>query len=287
VSWGLGDTWQQSPDDFLATVATASARLGVCDLIVTAGLTVSTEPMSQVVLEASGGTPLLFEVDTGAIGRSWLVAHRIGGSPQNVVLRLRQLAQRFDDYEGFRQVAGAVAGNAGVIEFAGADVRLVLLICGENNSVDPYADRSVFKRRPEGPEQAARLRDTVGGPWVMLNPAHARYYPQVLPTGFGKVGTVQIGESRKAGPTLRWLAERTRRYRDGTTPPIAVVHVNNFDPQHSETEEFSTVVFGQARAVGRTTTGMVATVSAGRRPWRARTIEIETANAGVSGRPGR
>lgn len=261
LSWGVVDAWQQSPNDLLATVATAAASHGNCDLIVAAGLTVSAAPSARTVLRASGGTPVLFEIDAGANGRSWLLAHRSGDSPQNVLLRRRQLAQRFDDYEGFRRIAGAVAGHAGVIEFEGADVRLVLLICGENNSVNPYAARSVFKRLPDKPEEAARLRGVLGKSWVMLNPAHARYYPQVLPTGFGKVGVVRTGEDQWAGPTLRWLAERTRGYRDRTMPPMAVIHVNNFDPEHPETEEYAAISFGHAGAQGRPASGTVASGS--------------------------
>lgn len=280
LSWGIGESWRQSLDEFLASVSAAAPAWGACDLALTAGLTVAGVPSAREVLSASGGTPVLFEVEGEAGERPWLLAYNLGGVPQQVILRRRQLAQRFNDHDGFGLVAGAVVGNAGVIEFEGVDLRLVLLICGENNSVDPYAARSVFKRPPEDPTEAARLRAVLGERWVMLNPAHAGYYPHALPTGFGKVGVVQRGEDRQAGPTLQWLAEREDGYRDGTTAPLAVVHVNNYDLGHEETVDYAAVPFGHTeervrRAVGPIA-GEVAATSHGTRPWRAYVFEIST-----------
>lgn len=280
LSWGIGEMWRQSPDEFLASVSAAAPVWGVCDLALAAGLTITEAPSPSAVLSASGGTPVVFEVEGEAGERPWLVAYKHGGEPRQTVLRRRQLAQRFNDHDGFRLVAGAVAGSAGVIEFEGVALRLVLLICGENNSVDPYAARSVFKRLPENPTAAARLQEVVGSRWVMLNPAHAGYYPHALPTGFGKVGVVQTGEDRQAGPTLRWLAEREDGYRDGTTAPLAVVHVNNYDRSHEETVEYAAVTFGdteeRVRRVAGPVTGEIAAVSDGFRPWRACVFEIST-----------
>jgi hypothetical protein len=285
LSWGIGETWRQSPDEFLAAVSAAAAPIwGICDLAVAAGLTIAEMPSPSAVLSASGGTPVVFEVEGEAGERPWLVACNHGGVPQQVILRRRQLAQRFNDHDGFRLVAGAVAGSAGVIEFEGVDLRLVLLICGENNSVDPYAARSVFKRLPEDPTEAAKLQAVVGGRWVMLNPAHAGYYPHALPTGFGKVGVVQTGEDRQAGPTLRWLVEREDGYRDGTTAPLAVVHVNNYDRSHEQTVGYVAVSFGdteeRVRRVAGPVAGEIAATSDGTRPWRACVFEISTGAEG-------
>ena len=135
----------------------------------------------------------------------------------------------------------------------------------------------MFKKLPTDATEAARLREVVGGPWVMLNPAHAAYFPQALPTGFGKVGVVQTGEERTAGPTLRWLVERADGYRDGTTAPVAVIHVNNYDPAHQETAGYAAVHFGDAarvRRAGKPTSGTLGAGSAANRPWRACVYEI-------------
>jgi hypothetical protein len=273
LSWGIDETWSQSPDEFLASVSAAAHAWGICDLAVVAGLTITGVPSPNAVLSASGGTPVLFEVQGEGGERPWLVVYNLGGVPRQAILRRRQLAQRFNDHDGFRLVAGAVAGSAGVIEFEDTDLSLVLLICGENNSVDPYAARSVFKRLLEDPTAAVRLREVVGGRWVMLNPAHAGYYPHALPTGFGKVGVVQTGEDRQAGPTLRWLVEREDGYRDGTAAPLAVVHVNNYDISHDETVDYAAVTFGdtveRVQQVAGPVTGEIAATSDGTRLWRA------------------
>lgn len=284
LSWGIGGAWRQSPDEFLTSVSAAAPAWKACDLAVAAGLTLAGVPSARAVLSASGGTPVLFEVEGEAGERPWLVAFNHGGVPQQVVMRRRQLAQRFSDHDGFRLVAGAVVRSAGVIEFDGVDLHLVLLICGENNSVDPYAARSVFKELPDGPAETARLREIVGRPWIMLNPAHAGYYPHALPTGFGKVGVVQTGENRQAGPTLRWLVEREDGYRDGTSAPLAVVHVNNYDRNHLETVEYAAVTFGdteeRVRRVAGPIAGEITASSDGTRPWRTSVFEIGTRQVG-------
>jgi hypothetical protein len=277
-SWGVHDDFEQTPDEFLSSVRAAVAKCGLGDLILAAGLTVARRPPAQSVLTASSGTPVLFEVDSGHGNRTWWLAHGHGESPQNTLVRRRQLAVRFDDCEGFSRVATVIAHSADVIEFEGVDLRLILFICGENNALDYNASRTVFKRLPDSAADAERLQAVMGGPWAMLNPAHARYYPQALPTGFGKVGVVRINEDRTAGPTLRWLAQRTTEYGDGTTSPIAVIHVNNYDPQHPETEEFAAVRFGdteeRVRRVVGPVGGTVPIAAAETRPWRASVFEI-------------
>jgi hypothetical protein len=280
LSWGVGQGWGQPPAEFLASVAAAAPVWGCCDLAVAAGLTLDSLPEPEAVLAASGGTPVLFEAAGDGGNRPWLLAYDQCGTPRQSVLRRRQLAQRFSDEEGFRLVAGAVARSAGVIDFEGASLRLVLFICGENNSLDPYGPRSVLKGAADGPTGADGLREVLGGPWVLLNPAHAGYFPHALPTGFGKVGVVKMGDDREAGPTLRWLAERTKGYRDGTKAPVAVVHVNNFDPGHPQTEGYAAVSFGdtEARVVltAGPAAGEVAVLDGGARPWRACVFEVAT-----------
>lgn len=281
LSWGVGDCWQQSPDEFLASLTGTDLR--TCDLAVAAGLTLASPPQPRAVLDASGGTPVLFEVAAEGGDRSWLLAHRGHSSPQAVVLRRRQLVERFDDHEGFGRLAEAVAAGAGVISFEGTDLRLVLFICGENNLPAPDAARSVLKRMPGDPGRADRLTNLLAGPWLMLNPAHAPYYPPIRSTGFAKVGVVRF-DGGQAGPTLRRLAEHEGRYRDGTAGPVAVVHVNNFDPRHPTTEEYAAVAFGDTPArVSRPTApagGEVAAPPQVARRWRACVFEVGTTAGG-------
>ncbi len=113
-----------------------------------------------------------------------------------------------------------------------------------------------------------------------MNPAHAPYFPPIRSTGFAKVGVVRF-EGGQAGPTLRRLVEHQGRDRDGTTAPVGVLHVNNFDPRHPATEEYAAVAFGDRPARARRTlgpaTGEVAvSPQAGTRRWLACAYEVGT-----------
>jgi len=66
-----------------------------------------------------------------------------------------------------------------------------------------------------------------------------------MPTAFGKVGVAQTEEDWRAGPTVRWLVEREDGYRDTTTVPLAVVHVNNnYYSSHEESVHYAAVSSG-------------------------------------------
>ncbi len=151
ISWGVVNSWRQSPEEFLASLAAAGRLYEACDLAVAAGLTVTTPPLPQAVLEASAGTPVLFEVDAGGGDRSWLLAYGGRSGPQVALLRRRQLVEKFDHYEGFGLLTDAIAAGAGIVTFEGTHLRLVLFICGENNLLAPDAARSVFRRVPDEP----------------------------------------------------------------------------------------------------------------------------------------
>jgi hypothetical protein len=208
--------------------------------LVAAGLAVERAPSAEEILNASCDTPVLFEVkrDGSAV---WLLAHVRDNQPHLSLLRNHQIVTRFDQCDLFPVLAGIIASGAGTITFAGTDLRLVLFVCGENNLLQCSGKgRSVLKRPPEEDRAATqRLAAVLSGPWVVLNPAHNPYYPQIRSTGFAKVGVVQ---SKK--PTLRRLVEASARFRDGTETPVAVVHVNNFDPGQPKTAEYTEVAFG-------------------------------------------
>jgi hypothetical protein len=116
----------------------------------------------------------------------------------------------------------------------GRQTRLVLLICGEKNDLNTEGrNRSTLYRSSPG------LNETLGDRWVALNPAHSPYWPQSKMTGFAKVGRV----GGEAETMARTVARRTP-YFDGTSPPLAFVHANNFLADQPRTVAYASVAFG-------------------------------------------
>ena len=85
LSWGIGESWRQSPDEFLAPLSAAAPVWAICDLAVAAGLTIAGVQSPRAVLLSSGGTPVVFEIEGEAGERPWLVAYNQGGVPQQVI----------------------------------------------------------------------------------------------------------------------------------------------------------------------------------------------------------
>lgn len=278
LSWEGEEPWVQSPGELLASL-TAAGTWGVCDLIVTAGLTVYEAPAAEAVLAASGGTPVLFEAESDGGDYAWLLVRQGNGGPAETVVRERQLLYRSGEVADMTRLAGVIASGAGVIDFEGTDLRLVLFICGENNLLQPDAGPSVL-RAVSDDQQAAGPEEVVGGTWAVLNPAHKPYLKQQIKTsGFGKIaqGTNSAGTF---GPTLKRLVDGRRQFRDGTTAPVALLHVNNFSPRHPKTVPYASVCFGDTAErvipVGDMATGEVPREEPGRtRQWQASVYELQ------------
>jgi hypothetical protein len=242
LSWAVGEPWDQSADELLASLRIALHAGVPCDLAVAAGLTVTDPPDAAEVLAVSDGTPVLFEARVAKRIRSWLLAHWRGGRPQTTTLRRRQLVNRFDDWNRFAKLAEALASGAGCVGFEDTDLQFVLFVCGENNLPRTDTGGSVLKAVPPKSRRRQALARVLGRPWVLLNPAHHPYYPHVRSTGFAKVGVVGSA-GNQVGPTLRRLAELRYAFPDDTNSPAAVIHVNNFDARPG-TAPYASVVFG-------------------------------------------
>jgi hypothetical protein len=238
LSWSVPrrDRHPLAPDEFLATLKQVLAEAQEpWDLLLAAGRTLSIEPPSEEVLARTGGSAVLFEViNPGGNSARWILAH---GGTQSRTDRLRSeqiIVRGGDDPAKYERLAADLTAGGGVIRHGGSDTSLILLICGENNALDIYGrGRSAFCR--PGPGLAGRL----GGRWVALNPAHSPYWPQSKMTGFAKVGRVGgVGETM-----ARTVAGRGP-YADGTRPPVAFVHANNFYADEPRTRAFASVAFG-------------------------------------------
>lgn len=225
-----------APDQFLATLEQVHAKAPEpWDLLLASGRTLSAEPPSEDILAMTCGSPILFEViNPGGDTARWVLAH---GDPQARSDRLRSeqiLVRGGDEPAIYDRLTGEISAGGGVIRIKGIETKLVLLICGENNALDTYGrGRSTFCRPGPG------LSDRLGGRWIALNPAHSPYWGQSKMTGFAKVGRVG-----GVGETMARTVSGRGPNADGTMPPVAFIHANNFFADEPRTKSYASVAFG-------------------------------------------
>jgi len=195
------------------------------------------------------GTPVLFEVVNPDRSARWLLIHQ-EVQDRAEVTRSSQIIYRSGDSEGaYGRFVREIASGHGVIRLADRGLTLVLFICGENNALRTDGRNLSAVHDPTG-----GLAETLGGRWVALNPAHTPYWPQHTRRGFAKVG--RIGERSE---TMARPVARRQSYGDGTNPPVAFIHANNFFAEEPKTKAYASVVFGPQGRVQpfRTTEGEV------------------------------
>lgn len=229
-----------TPNRFLDAVRWAcSARRFPMSLLLASGRTVSRAPSPTEILDASDGVPVLFESTRGG-GYQFASGNGAGAQPrtlrdgQLVYTRVGPTADR----KRLRRLISLLEKRAGVISIENSLISLVLLVCGENNSVHYGNRQSVMI------DGGSAKLDVFKQPWLMLNPAHLPYPTQR--GGYVKVGKDTFGH----GPMLEKLVRRKAAYSDGTIPPLAVVHCNNFTTT-AFTRSNAHVVFERGTAPGR------------------------------------
>jgi hypothetical protein len=225
LSWSSArddETGSQSREELYRSLELASPHVGDdCDLVLCAGRRVVTpepdEPEDmdrhidkRRVREALRGAALCFE-DTEWESQ-WLVPGAHGR-----VAWLREF-QRFanreaDTHPQHYELAWRIGRGEGRVHFSGPDCTLVVLMCGENNLLSWGDGPSCFKGG--GASTTAALR----GRWIVLNPAH---------TPYGLNAKKKVLGRDDYDPTLGRAVDPTRSLADGSKPPLAVVHCNNF-----------------------------------------------------------
>lgn len=270
LSWSMwGDDEgcnDQAPEFFLSSLRSACGAVERQELVLCSGMTVTKVPPVRSILEASGGAPVVFEATGG--GYIWLAWRGSDGVSRTTRLRDGQILFRHNDpARRFKETAEAVAQRHGVLRFEGSSICFVILVCGENNVLG--GGRSVFKNQAVSNDRSARLSTILGVPWVLLNPAHRPYFPQIASTGFAKVGHVNT-PTYEAGPTIGKITKREKPYRDKTCAPVAVLHANNFRLSLQETLPYASVAFGKrVKAIGNPVQGEIAnSTGAGPATWR-------------------
>jgi hypothetical protein len=205
-------------------------------LILCSGGTLTKLPPASEVAAATLGTPVLFEVSNGK-GASWILST----ASQSIVLRKSQMLTRHDQKAKQVMLARMIAEEKGIVQFQGVSTNFVLLICGDNNCLSYNRRRSVLRNAPTN--TGARLK-TLLNDWVVLNPAHRPYWPQIKSTGFVKVGQ----DRRGSGPTLKRLIKQKWQYKDGSCAPTALIHCNNYDLDRKQTQALASRSFGANKA---------------------------------------
>jgi hypothetical protein len=204
------------------------------DLLLASGRTLLDEPAARDVLDKSSGTAVLFEVVNPNGSARWLLLHE-GARDCAEVLRSSQVLYRSRDGEGaHRRFVDEISCGHGVIRLVDRGVTFVLFICGENNALRTDGRDWSATHAP-----TAGLAEMLGGRWVALNPAHTPYWPQIRTKGFAKVG--RIGGSSES---MARAVARKRSYDDGTNPPAAFIHANNFFAGEPKTKAYASVAFG-------------------------------------------
>jgi hypothetical protein len=240
LSWSIprrgGDLLD--PEDFLTTLDQLRGRHPEpWDMLLASGRTLSSEPSPREIRSRTGGSPILFEVinDRGSTAR-WLLTH---GDSEAHTKQLRSeqiLFRRGDEVACYDRLSSVLGAGGGVLSLRGRRTRLVLLICGENNALNT-SWRGLSTLCHPGPG----LTRSLGHRWVALNPAHSPYWPQKTRMGFAKVG-----QDGGVGPTMSRSVARRTPYPDGTSPPLAFVHANNFFADEPRTTTYASVAFGPA-----------------------------------------
>jgi hypothetical protein len=230
--------------EFLSALEQVAGRECRPDLLLVSGRTLADEPDALDLAERAAGIPVVLEIANRDGSARWLLAN--GRSPCLTLLRQSQILVRSGDSDDTyrRLVAEVVVGN-GVIRFGANGMKLLLLICGENNALRWDSSNLSALYYP-----AAGLADLLGGRWVVLNPAHSPYWPQIRSKGFAKVGVVA-----GSGETMARPVARSRTYKDGTSSPIAFVHANNFYAEEPKTKAYASVAFGANGRMTPTHTG--------------------------------
>ncbi len=202
-----------------------------CHLVLCAGMELVNEPKPCDILQASDGSPVIFESEGG----SWRIAFSEGG--KDVIRILRTKPEMIDGKYTIPAVAKAFARGEGIVSIKAQGVRMALVICGENNAFARGPGASVFKFG-----RGKNLPEALKESWILLNPAH-RPYRRGSQGGLTKVARVG-----GRGPTLGKLASSDWRFTDETRLPNAVIYCNNFRHEPSsgdERREYASVVFSR------------------------------------------
>jgi len=245
ISWNRAYDWL--PEQFVESIKIIpQSYLASVDLIICAGRTVDTSNSVRKHLKKAvrftKGTPILFEetarLDNGAPRWNILYDRR----PELKTIRYEQLITNFDEVSGDTKKSGIlnklrkrIQSGEGTFKFKNSDTLFQVLICGENNVLKTSFASKVAKESN----------------WILINPSHD-YYRNGYRTGLLNYNTIKTKKGKFHGNVIGRLVNK-RKFQNGTYPPLAIIHVNNFldSPNYKYTIENSSKVFikGKKKAV--------------------------------------
>jgi hypothetical protein len=115
--------------------------------------------------------------------------------------------------------------DEGLFYLKNQNIRLQLLICGENNFVKEKKSVSKNSLFVTGNPLNRIPNFCKDENWILVNPSHDPY-GQVVSGGGANYN--RIRKKSPTGPLVGGLVKRAKEYTDGTSPPKAVIHVNNY-----------------------------------------------------------
>jgi len=257
LSWGRrGERFiWSSKSKALSDVVTAplsflgDKMLKGADFVICAGRAVTTPNRFQTTkdaktaLECTQGAPIIFEVSRTGEPPSWGVLWKGSRKIHFDIVRSHQIIATSDEIDGsagltkynrtLSSLRHVFDKNEGLLRLKNQEYWFQLFICGENNFIKKRAGRSkeslfVFDLAELGPAIPIPkfCRDEK---WILINPSHRPYTPVISGGGanYNTVGGIR--------PTVARMI-KDHKYKDGTYPPSAIIHVNNYSGEWSENQ---------------------------------------------------
>lgn len=233
-----------------------SKMLKGVDLVICAGRTVTTPKKfrtseeAKSVLEYTQGASIIFEVFGIGEKPSWGILWKDSKEIHFDVIRSHQIiatSEETNESAGITKYNRTLSSlrhvlekNEGLLHFKNQGYRFQLLICGENNFIKKRSGRSieslfVFDLAELGPAMPIP-KFCADEKWVLINPSHRPYRPVISGGGanYNTVGGVRPSVARMI---------KDQKYKDGTYPPSAIIHVNNYSASGRWSKEQATRVF--------------------------------------------
>ncbi len=257
-NYGEKDTFSDLINDTLCHLD--KNILGDTDFLLCAGrsvkITKGFPKESKRALSLTQGNPIIFEVFKSKDIKQWCVLFKRGSKICLDTIRTFQIigeASQLDSRKNLRSLNQAtkilskvLKRDEGLFYFKNQDIRLQLLICGENNFVKERKSQSKNSLFVTGNPLNRIPNFCKDEKWVLLNPSHAPY-KQVRAGGGANYD--RIGKKRPAGPVVGGLVKRANAYHDGTYPPTTVIHVNNYRSSNNWSKRQAARVFTKRKGL--------------------------------------